>query len=206
MFSKLFLFTALIHLYIHVMGPCHCHMLVNMCGSFHMVQDLHILTVWGKDKTIQIRHGIVNITFLPVEMCSAIQPTYGVWIFLLLLYMYTVVWFWCRQTFMYKTRQEKATFICTACVPVSTVNWKADQLWMCWGYCKSRVHDYILSGHQLYWPTSSSDIFYVYLNILVEIIHLSTPAGGAVSADDFLPCLIYVVLKANPTMLHSNVQ
>ena len=48
--------------------------------------------------------------------------------------------------------------------------------------------------------------FYLFLNILVEIIHLSTPAGGAVSADDFLPCLIYVVLKANPTMLHSNVQ
>lgn len=41
---------------------------------------------------------------------------------------------------------------------------------------------------------------------IFKIIHLSTPAGGAVSADDFLPCLIYVVLKANPTMLHSNVQ
>ena len=45
-----------------------------------------------------------------------------------------------------------------------------------------------------------------YPNILTEIIHFSTPAGGAVSADDFLPCFIYVVLKANPTMLHSNVQ
>lgn len=41
---------------------------------------------------------------------------------------------------------------------------------------------------------------------IFKIIHLSTPAGGAVSADDFLPCLIYIVLKANPTMLHSNVQ
>ncbi|KAJ7360252.1 Rab5 GDP/GTP exchange factor [Desmophyllum pertusum] len=41
---------------------------------------------------------------------------------------------------------------------------------------------------------------------IYKIIHLSTPAGGAVSADDFLPCLIYIVLKANPTMLHSNVQ
>ncbi|KAM7427072.1 Rab5 GDP/GTP exchange factor [Porites harrisoni] len=41
---------------------------------------------------------------------------------------------------------------------------------------------------------------------IFKIIHLSTPVGGAVSADDFLPCLIYVVLKANPTMLHSNVQ
>lgn len=41
---------------------------------------------------------------------------------------------------------------------------------------------------------------------IFKIIHFSTPAGGAVSADDFLPCLIYVVLKANPTMLHSNVQ
>lgn len=41
---------------------------------------------------------------------------------------------------------------------------------------------------------------------IFKIIHLSTPAGGAVSADDFLPCLIYVVLKANPTLLHSNVQ
>ena len=45
-----------------------------------------------------------------------------------------------------------------------------------------------------------------YPNILTEIIHFPTPAGGAVSADDFLPCFIYVVLKANPTMLHSNVQ
>lgn len=41
---------------------------------------------------------------------------------------------------------------------------------------------------------------------IFKIIHSSTPDGGAVSADDFLPCLIYVVLKANPTMLHSNVQ
>lgn len=41
---------------------------------------------------------------------------------------------------------------------------------------------------------------------IFKIIHFSTPAGGAVSADDFLPCFIYVVLKANPTMLHSNVQ
>ena len=41
---------------------------------------------------------------------------------------------------------------------------------------------------------------------IYKIIHLSTPAGGVVSADDFLPCLIYIVLKANPTMLHSNVQ
>ena len=61
------------------------------------------------------------------------------------------------------------------------------------------------------WATSPGiQVFFIpvlcFLNILVEIIHLSTPAGGAVSADDFLPCLIYVVLKANPTMLHSNVQ
>ncbi|KXJ19689.1 rab5 GDP/GTP exchange factor [Exaiptasia diaphana] len=41
---------------------------------------------------------------------------------------------------------------------------------------------------------------------IFKIIHLSTPSGGAVSADDFLPCLIYIVLNANPTMLHSNVQ
>ncbi|XP_044179322.1 rab5 GDP/GTP exchange factor-like [Acropora millepora] len=41
---------------------------------------------------------------------------------------------------------------------------------------------------------------------IFQIIDLSTPAGGAVSADDFLPCLIYVVLQANPAMLHSNVQ
>ena len=39
-----------------------------------------------------------------------------------------------------------------------------------------------------------------------DIIRLSSPDGGPGSADEFLPCLIYVMLKSTPTMLNSNIQ
>jgi len=36
---------------------------------------------------------------------------------------------------------------------------------------------------------------------------LKASAGGsqAVSADEFLPCLIYVILKSNPPRIHTNI-
>ncbi|CAB3980698.1 rab5 GDP GTP exchange factor-like [Paramuricea clavata] len=38
------------------------------------------------------------------------------------------------------------------------------------------------------------------------MIRLSSPDGSPGSADEFLPCLIYVILKSTPTMLNSNIQ
>ncbi|XP_046845926.1 rab5 GDP/GTP exchange factor-like [Xenia sp. Carnegie-2017] len=39
-----------------------------------------------------------------------------------------------------------------------------------------------------------------------HMIRLSSPEGNPGSADDFLPCLIYLLLKCTPTLLHSNIQ
>ena len=39
---------------------------------------------------------------------------------------------------------------------------------------------------------------------ILSIINLSQ--GVTVSADEFLPAMVYVVLKANPPLLHSNVK
>lgn len=38
------------------------------------------------------------------------------------------------------------------------------------------------------------------------IIRHSSPDGTPGSADEFLPCLIYIILKSSPTMLNSNIQ
>ncbi len=40
---------------------------------------------------------------------------------------------------------------------------------------------------------------------IFDMLSASMPEGSAASADEFLPCLIYVVLKSNPPRLHSNV-
>ncbi|KAI6177658.1 Rab5 GDP/GTP exchange factor [Aphelenchoides bicaudatus] len=34
---------------------------------------------------------------------------------------------------------------------------------------------------------------------------ISASTGGPVSADDFFPTLIYIILKSNPTLMHSNL-
>ena len=43
------------------------------------------------------------------------------------------------------------------------------------------------------------------LNFFLVLGWAVQPAADPVSADDFLPALIYVVLRANPPRLHSNL-
>jgi hypothetical protein len=42
--------------------------------------------------------------------------------------------------------------------------------------------------------------------IIYSILNKASSEGHAAGADEFLPLLIYVVLKSNPPQMHSNIQ
>ncbi len=54
-------------------------------------------------------------------------------------------------------------------------------------------------------PQEKLDAVVSCCKMIFEMLKVSLPSGQPASADDFLPCLIYVVLKSNPPRFHSNV-
>lgn len=68
-----------------------------------------------------------------------------------------------------------------------------------------RTQDYLLEMNTQRAPQDKLACIVKCSKCIFHILQL-TNSEIAASADDFLPCLIFVVLKANPTLLQSNIQ